>query len=161
MGLDMYARRPSGDLLNFSPSERPGNNAQLPWADSLTDEPDSERLDDPVLREAFEAAVKRIMNADLNVDAGLHLGMLSTSRACLALIRSRPGWRCGDPHNDPLFNDDGVAAWTVEEVKTMHETACWPERLDPSPGGDASAIASAREFLRVCAEQGLGITLSW
>lgn len=104
-------------------------------------------------REAFAEAVKTVKeNADM-VDGGLFYGTLDCSD-CKYMLRKAAEFSKEDL-NWGLAWEEGM---TPEVVKVMHMFLNWDFKYKKE---DAWAYWSAKEFVRVCAEQGLGIRFSY
>jgi hypothetical protein len=103
----------------------------------------------PEAKAAFKAAATRVVEEVGSVDGMLKDGGLD----CAPCARA-------------LQDFAGFPAWTDVEparVAKYWKPETWPPNveIDMNPAGDAWAILSAREFLRVCAEYGLGYEASY
>jgi hypothetical protein len=141
MGWDAFAVNPDGSELERN------------WQRDAAHRPE---LVDPALKTAFEAAADKAKAAAGHVDWLLPLGGLDVSH-CGRMLEAAAKI---DAWGDDL---------TPAQVKAAWERAFWAVHLPPSPYERETLSAedeliyrcSAREFLRVCAEQGLGIEFSW
>jgi hypothetical protein len=103
---------------------------------------------DPVLSAAFEEAEAYVRKVGGGVDGFLHMGSLDCHDAIGFMERAFG--RCGGP---------GAGIWLPDDVRAMAEDADWP---DPQcvPPDVLWAYWSARKFVDVCVEHGLGIWFS-
>ncbi len=108
-------------------------------------------IKDDTHREAFEQAVKNVLEKCQTVDGFLETGGLDCSacRDMLELAARKSPTPALNWHT--CWNKYGMQQ---DEVKRMHEHCNWKFEFDQD---QAWAYWSAREFLRVCAEQGLTI----
>ena len=100
---------------------------------------------DPELTAAFAAASALVQRLGHGVDGFLSFGSLDCS-ASVSFLEQALGRRCGTG-TDPILPD---------ELKTLSASARWPEPAT-IPEDQLWAYWSARTFLDVCVEQGLGI----
>jgi hypothetical protein len=100
-----------------------------------------EYIKDHQLRTAFEEASKRVIEEHGTVDYMLALGGLDCSESISALVR------CSGVYYRELY-------FSAAEIKEFHFISDWTEAPDYL---DKALVASAQEFLRVCAENNLGI----
>ena len=136
MGWDAFATGPrGGEIKVYYP--RLNGGADDPYILNET------------LRKAFKDAAKRARRRAGSVDGGLDHGILNCSN-CAAAIEDATG--------EFVFTEN---PWSPEYVKSVYESARWDfdERRKEMLG--KWAIESAREFLRVCAENDLGIRFSF
>lgn len=105
------------------------------------------KIKDKTLRKAFKEAVDRCMEQGADsVDCMLASGGLDVS-TCGKMLEKATGYSCYNPNG-----------WSIELVRTLHNTVDWDFEYDPK---DKWAYLSAKEFLRVCAENFLSISFSW
>jgi hypothetical protein len=97
---------------------------------------------------AFAAASEWVSQVTGSVDGYLTLGSLDCPQAISYLSRGL-GRACGP--------EAGI--WLPEAVQTMAANAQWPAH-DSVPPDERWAYWSARKFVEVCVEQGLGIWFS-
>jgi len=100
---------------------------------------------DPGLLTAFTEAADIVGQLAGGRDGFLHMGSLDCSEA-IAFMEQALGRRGGP----------GAGIWSPEEVRLLWDAAKWP---DPAsvPADLLWAYWSARKFVEVCVEQGLGI----
>jgi hypothetical protein len=100
---------------------------------------------DPVLSAAFTVAANKAVELAGGRDGFLHMGSLDCGDA-IGFMEQALG-RQGGP-------DAGI--WSPEEVRQMWDAAQWPDpaSLSREP---LRAYWSARKFVEVCVQQGLGI----
>jgi hypothetical protein len=118
--------------------------------ESLRIGPDNWSIEDLPFRSAFESASRRLLEICDQSYPYLSSGQLSGSprkemfeRALRFRFRDIPG---------------GVLEWSPEQVRQMHNAADWTFDFDAECTSDFWAC---RFFLQTCAEQGLGIFMSW
>lgn len=102
-------------------------------------------IKDAALKAAFGAAAEAARNEAGSVDWLLPLAGLDVSTCGVALAEAT---------GRSVYDEDG---WSAEDVKSMAETAIWPEPI----GDTAWAVVNARKFLETCAAQNLGVRFSW
>jgi hypothetical protein len=103
---------------------------------------------DPTLSAAFAAASEWVSGATGGVDGFLSLGSLDCGQAIDYLSRGL-GRVC----------DPAAGIWPPDDVQAMAAAAQWPAP-ESVPPDEMWAYWSARRFLDVCVEQGLGIWFS-
>lgn len=100
---------------------------------------------DPELSAAFAAASVLVQSLGHGVDGFLSIGSLDCS-ASVSFLEEALGRKCGT----------GTGPILPDELKALSASARWPEPATV-PEDRLWAYWSARKFLDVCVEQGLGI----
>lgn len=99
--------------------------------------------DDAVAANAFRSAAERAIQICGSVDGFLENGGLDVS-SCVHVLASLAG------------EQSKVAIWTSGQVKQHWESIQWPD-VSQLSDSERWPVVSAREFLRVCAENGYGV----
>src|SRR4051812_45045333 len=104
-----------------------------------------DKLSDPTLSAAFAEAAEAARRLGHGVDGFLDIGSLDCGDS-IHFLEEALGRRCGT----------GTEPVPAEELRAVSETTRWP---DPAtvPPDRLWAYWSARKFLEVCVEHGLGI----
>jgi len=120
-----------------------GKHIRVKWGDYSNPYIISKRL-----REAFKDARRRVLR-HCHVDGMLDIGGLDLSGCgiILQIMTDLDAWRIKD--------------WTVKEVKQAWKIWQSREKSGERKLHNPTYYWSAREFLRVCAEQNLSIHFSW
>lgn len=105
----------------------------------------SSKLIDPELRDAFTTAAHTVQESAGTCDGYLRLGGLDIST-------------CGEMLEKATSRDVYGDDWPPEEVEELYVNANWGFDIDEE---DRWALESAKAFLKVCAENHLGVTFSW
>ncbi|MGD9211443.1 MAG: hypothetical protein PVI90_11730 [Desulfobacteraceae bacterium] len=131
MGWDAHAKHRSGNTIVLD------NHTEQGYL----------RIVDGKLRKAFTAAAERVKSKHGSVDGYLHIGSLDCSD-CAEALQIATGMDC----------------WSEEDllhtqVKEYNKNANWehPDLKDLHP----MLVASAKEFLSVCAKHNLRIEFTW